>query len=266
MKWIKNQRIFENSKKAEQEFAEFKKGYYKRTGKNDKYLKELVTNYDRIKDALNKNPNYLLLFTDIYISLVADGVINKEEAADNLVSFIEKIKTYKNLLKSKNINILDISKETEKDYIEGNERLYNNFYLELLEHLEDLVENTIIENENKKFTHKFISNKYKHLVNDDTYKLMGKVRETLKKGGYSDEDIYNEISSIKFAAYNNAEDFNNVLEKIISKLDSNIIYNIIKSSDGAIVEYDDDSILIVRCDTYDAMEKLGSPYWCRNIL
>lgn len=202
-----------------------------------------------IKNALKNNPNYLLPATKFY----AGGV-----PKDKVIELFNKIKQYKQLMKNNGFDFLEYFTEMETVMDE----IYNNNgdYKSLFETLSDKLELMIIENEKQKFVKKFISNKYKHLVNDDTVKLFHIIKDDLD---ISDHKVVQGLITKKLAAYKSPEEFNKALKGIINQVSGGKkkILKTIEDNNINLI-HQDDEVIIVNVETYEQICKIGTENWC----
>lgn len=222
--------------------------------------------FQKIKSMTNKNPAYVGLFTH-YI-FVTDEDISEVERVFNL------IKKYSQLLK--NVGIVPTDIISSKEYLKisqysskankfiKDDKVYRYFFLE---ELEDVIQDVIVENEKSKFVKKFISNKYKHLVNDRTKELFYELKKIGEKLGW--KSLHSKIQSLltdKLIVFKNPDDLNLALEKTIDQIkggwDTDSISKEVEEI-GAGVVYKDDRFVIV--DIYEdknVLCELGSQKWC----
>jgi hypothetical protein len=151
-----------------------------------------------------------------------------------------------------------------KKLIKSNKKIYRYFFLE---ELEDKLKDVIIDNDKNKFVKKFISNKYKHLVNDKTKTLFYELKEIGDKLKW--DNPHKKIQSLltdKLIVFKTTEDLNSALEKVIEQIKGG--WNTDDVSEmtieaGATVVHKDDRFVIVDVHTdYDTVCELGSPKWC----
>lgn len=172
---------------------------------------------------------------DLYLGFV----INDKITIDRIYELNELIKKYKNLLQVNKVYPID----------------FKNF-----EDLDDTINNLIIRNEDIKFCKKFISNKYKFLVDGEVISLFGMLRTF--------EDKHDKIQSLltsKLAAFKKIEDFKDILNSLISNFNGEYTTSSLQiksiENDG-IVLYKDERYLLVKTPTYKSCNKLGSTAWC----
>ena len=201
----------------------------------------------KLLDKYHLNPN-----DEIYTSIIRilgsnlglldrylGFVINDKITIDRISELNELIKKYKNLLQVNKVYPIN----------------FKNF-----EDLDDTINNLIIRNEDIKFCKKFISNKYKFLVDDEVISLFGMLRTF--------EDKHDKIQSLltsKLAAFKKIEEFKDILNSLISNFNGDYSTNSLQiksiENDG-IVLYKDDRFLLVKTPTYNSCNKLGSTAWC----
>lgn len=188
-----------------------------------------------ISEKFKKNPTYKKFF----INLNKDAPFSKSEFS--IVS--DLILKYKNLIKSKKINILEFKS---------------------LEAIYDNISDEVYRNEKRNFALSFFSKKYQKLLNEKNIDLLYQ----LKEGGYNREDIGGVIN--KMAAYKSEKDLNDVLESTLETLNNYDIKGIEdKIKNKGLEEHVDilyknhkEKLLLLNIKTYKASSVLGSKNWC----
>lgn len=288
MKYIKKRidfiKIFESKQlsKKERNLIELYSRYAQKDGRD--YL------YDWIKDYLSRIIKDYNLSNTLTPTLIKLAYSIYKIGGDNEIIFryIDNLIKYKNLLKNSDYDILKRESEilnSENGNIKFNHRdLYIhpdnlklvreidnytlgdntedyyinimnslNLYKNLFEELNDDLEKILIKNENRKFLNKFISNKYKHLVNNDTYKLFSKLKD------YSHQDIQSMLTS-KLAAFKSPEELNKAILNLINKIGNDI--SAIAKSSGCEIIYESEWDLVIYCPTFESIQKVGTSNWC----
>jgi hypothetical protein len=90
-------------------------------------------------------------------------------------------------------------------------KLINYAFAPFFEKLYDDIQEVVVDNENRKFTKKFVSNKYNHILNKEVYDLFGIIRTEFNM---SYEEVQSAITS-KLASYKSAEQFAQALNKLV---------------------------------------------------
>lgn len=198
---------------------------------------------NKIKELTKKTPHYTKWFVETY---------NKNRVPYILIeSIYNKMRTYKELLRDNNINIL----EKSSDERNINQYKYNSF-----EQLDDKLTEIIINNEKRKYALSFLSKKYKHLIDDNTLELFYEI----KKMNFEHYAVNESLN--KIAAYKNPEDLNIALQKFIEKNTKSNILNIkneiLKYNTKVFVEDHSNNIIIAEINDYTASRNLGSSSWC----
>lgn len=167
--------------------------------------------------------------------------INKGFSNFIISSIYSKIKKYSNLLKTNNFNAIE----------------YTSF-----EKINDDIDKIIKNNQIKKFISRFLSNKYKHLLNEESEILFSSIYDMK----ISNEYLSN--SFCKIASFKDSKDLNNLLLTILSSADQFSINYFIekinrKKLNADIVEVDrENNTLLIRVNDYTASKELGSSHWC----
>jgi hypothetical protein len=209
-----------------------------------------------------------LLLDNILINKKKDKEIIKNLVDLNLLNLkhahkiYEKYTRYRNLMKRNKIIFNEYFETPIKKYFESEKKIINDLALSgAVEKFEDDMEKTIINNESHKLLKSIISNKYKHLTNDETFNIF---REFYNKE-VKREEIQNFIGK-KIAQYKNPEEFNKslvlylnqkmgwshdkYLEKIRSMIPDEYVY------------FTDDNKIIFEASSFDVSREFGSDMWC----
>lgn len=198
---------------------------------SDKKISESNNDFLKIKDILSPNFGYLKSYCKFHFE---HNISHKR-----LQDFHNLCKSYSQLINNHKIIISD----------------YNNF-----EELDDKINSIILENDNKKFAYKFVSNKYKFLIDDEVIRLFGELRTI--------DNSHSRIQSLltsKLAAYKTIEEFKEAITKVINSFkgayDSDTIeIEVIEA--GGIVLFKNDKYLICETPSFQSCKKLGSSSWC----
>lgn len=171
---------------------------------------------------------------------------------------IDKIIEYKNLLKSKNINIVEFLKKSE------------NF-----EYIEDEIDLCIKNSKVEKLIKSIISSKYNNLIyekeiekkekytdlNKETFKLLNSLIEE----NINNEDLQNFIGK-KIARYKTNEDLNEALKSLLRTYSGfskeNILMKIEKEKLNADIVFFENNILVIKINDFKSSKILGSSSWC----
>lgn len=199
-------------------------------------VKEVYNSY--IKDLLSNKPNVAKSFINI---------ISQDETYRIIDEAFPAINTYKekeHILKSSDFNIVNmLSKNNFKDF----------------EYLDDLMNATVKKHDVKKYAHSIISNKYKNLYNESTYKIF----EELFDAGVSKALLDNSIGK-KIAAFKDPESFNSALESFLSNF-NNFSSDAIKvkaQNVNADIVLSEGNLLILKINDFVQSKYLGSSSWC----
>lgn len=205
--------------------------------------KELIS--ELVKDEFKKNPQ------------IAKGLINLAKSVNDigLPSFKNAIETYKNnadILKLYEMDIAKTYKDMDKENFEHNS--YRTF-----EAIDDLFHKTIKNHKVKQYAHSISSNKYEHLYNDDTYKIIANLYDmNLKK------EIFQQNIGKKMAAYKSPEEFNVALKQFYGSLNefSNEATLSKANNVGIEIVVENDDLVILRIKSFEESKLMGSSSWC----
>lgn len=202
-------------------------------------LDELIR--ESIRHEFNKNPQIAKQFIQM-----AGTHCSYFKVLTNLME------TYKNntaIIKSNNIDLLKLYKEQSNTGIDNRR----------IEAVDDYLHKVIKEHKVKQLAHSISSNKYNHLYNDESYKLIENIYDlNLKK------EVFQNYIGRKIAAYKTPEDFNNALEKFYISFTDFSASAIVRKADNLdvrVVHYDDD-LVILGIKNYEESKQLGSSSWC----
>lgn len=236
-----------------------------------------------IKLTDSQKINNFKLFKDLSIGYTEDGVfhsINNQQNLDIYMLELEKSMIKHHLRKKPAISNFFIDRHLEENkkagklantfkiidkFIENEQILKNNkfdmtlFKNKSLEVIDDAFSNIIIKHSVEKYALSIMSNKYKHLLNDNSLVLF----ETIKNNNVSKKDLQN-ILGKKIAAIKTPEALESYLKEIINhfngftamalqiKLDNNKIEKV----------YDKNNIIVFEVKQFNESKDLGSPSWC----
>jgi len=179
---------------------------------------------ESLEFILRKHPKYIELFSKF-----------KNESFDRLKKLYDKLNTYRDIYDFK-----DISK------------------LNTYEQVDDFISKLVIDKEKRDYIHQFLSNKYKHLVNDETIELFHQIKQVIG----DDREVMNDLIIKKIAQYRSSTDFNKDLNIILTNLTGEFnVENIIKRIKLAPLFYDKRAI-IYDIKSYQEMRKINNPKWC----
>lgn len=219
----------------------------------------------RLRKITNKN-NY-------YLGLLTHYVFNVGEDIDEVEQVFDLIKKYSLLLKNLNISPVEMISSEQylktsiyankaKRYITG-DKVYRYFFLE---ELEDVLKDAIIENEKDNFVKKFISNKYKHLVDSKTRELFFELKKIGEELGW---DLHPKIQSLlisKLIVFKDSNELNSALETIIEQIKGgwtvDVLSEKVNKLDADIVYSDDRFVIVDTNENQKVIKELGSPKWC----
>ena len=164
---------------------------------------------------------------------------------ERILNTHNKMKDYKQLLKNNKI--------MTARYIE-NYRGTHSF-----EMFNDAIEKAILTNNAKKYAKSVFSSKNKHLINEDTEKLLISYSENNVSKEYFKSNIGRKISAFK-----TSDELNNVLSKELDKLIEWSMYkqkNKVSKFNASIISSDNNSLFFEVHD-FEASKALGTDMWC----
>jgi hypothetical protein len=240
----------------------------KRIDVNDRRFKAL-------KSILGNNLSYIGLFTHY--------LYNNGDATDTLNDLFKLIKKYKLLLNNVGLNPLEeIPLEELKNGDEEDKLLYQRVEVDIenyknkpkriykyytSEMLEDAIMDAVVNNERLKFAKKFISNKYKHLINDDTLTLFGELKDIGEKEKWKNpHNRVQKLLTTKLKAFKTPDDLNDGLRQVIKQLqgdwNTETIIQKIEKIKGKVTFADDRFVIVDIKEDKKILDKIGSPKWC----
>lgn len=204
--------------------------------------------YDLVKDHINqyfnKNPTLGKFFID--------RLDNQSGGFYELASIMKKFKENKASLKAAGFDIFEFTKSYESDKV-------NLLNIGFLEDLNDEISKVLLDYNVKCFAESIASNKYRHLYDEETYKLF--------RAMYDDKVSREQLQKIvgtKIAAFDNPETFNEFLKATYQRITSFTLENIIEKSlllDATIISHNDNK-LIIQVEDFNQSKQLGSSSWC----
>lgn len=208
-----------------------------------KIHKELLE--ELIKDEFKKNPQISKDLIHIVRNLNDIG----------LITFKSSMETYKknaDILKLYEVDIANTYKKMDKKDFDG-----NNY--RIFEAIDDLFHKTIKDHKVKQYAHSISSNKYEHLYNDDTYKIIANLYDmNLKK------EIFQQNIGKKIAAYKTPEEFNVALKQFYGSLNEFSNEATLKKANNAGIEIivENEDLVILRIKIFEESKLMGSSSWC----
>lgn len=230
-------------------------------------LKEIISFNDNSLVIKDKNNQYRLIskssdLVDIVSEVFSDDLkerlknkpfITKElcriikENPDDYKNCLVCVNTFlenEGVLKAEKFDLYDwIKKEKTVDF----------------ESLDDHMHNIIKNNNIKKYAHSITSNKYRHLYNQQSYKLLEELYEL-----NFDKKQLQDIVGKKIASFKHSDDFNRALKGILD-ITSNFELDVVKQRASDLdtdIVFDQDNILVVRIKNFNQSKQLGSSSWC----
>lgn len=197
-----------------------------------------------------------------------------------LIEYLNKTKSshvhkgIANKLLNLNISTVDLTKRYDafiqhRHLMRQNDILFENFFKDCnskndfikgMEKFDDAVYASISKNKAKKLLHSVISNKYKHLINEDSERIF----ETFVEEGISRDAIQNGLTK-KIARIEDEWEFNQELNLLADSLiswDKTTVLNKIKRHKLNLEISDSENVLVVKCPDFKTAKLLGSRMWC----
>jgi len=156
------------------------------------------------------------------------------------------------ILKLYNFDILKSFKEKE---MSGNKKVVEKCYELLDDEMNKIVRTHTIKN----YAEGIVSNKYRHLYNEDTYKIM----ENLYDIKVTEKQLQNYIGK-KIAAYKTSDEFNSALSYFAKSFNEfTVEATLLKANNvDATVISNEDNIVILQVHTHEQCKTMGSAAWC----
>lgn len=203
-----------------------------------------------IKQSLRKTPVIMKKFMDMYIEN------NRRPVSVYLV-----MNTYLNneqVLKSNKFNIIDALQKMKED-INSKQYLEERKFDDHCEALDDEM-NAIVKNHKvKQYAHSIASNKYMHLYDEKSYKIIEAIYDLKIESSVLQDNI-----GKKIAAYHTPDEFNAGLKSLLNTFSDFTPEKIREkaSSCKADVIVEDDNKIIIKIEDFKQSKIMGSSSWC----
>ena len=203
-----------------------------------------------IKQSLRKTPVIMKKFMDMYIEN------NRRPVSVYLV-----MNTYLNneqVLKSNKFNIID-ALQTMKEDINSKQYLEERKFDDHCEALDDEM-NAIVKNHKvKQYAHSIASNKYMHLYDEKSYKIIEAIYDLKIESSVLQDNI-----GKKIAAYHTPDEFNAGLKSLLNTFSDFTPEKIREkaSSCKADVIVEEDNKIIIKIEDFKQSKIMGSSSWC----
>lgn len=190
------------------------------------FFNEILTN------KLSKNPNIHKLFK----KMLQNSYKDFQSALISADTFI---------------NNQDILKATNFDFFKNK---YRNF-----EELDDKMNENINDHKFKKFAFSIVSNKYKHLYDENSMEILKEIYDL----GIN-ADTLQDLVGKKIAAYKESVDFNIALNKMLDNFNNFSMDAMLEKAykNNANIISKDDNVLILKINNFEQSQSLGSNAWC----
>lgn len=203
-----------------------------------------------IKQSLRKTPVIMKKFMDMYIEN------NRRPVSVYLV-----MNTYLNneqVLKSNKFNIIDALQKMKED-INSKQYLEERKFDDHCEALDDEM-NAIVKNHKvKQYAHSIASNKYMHLYDEKSYKIIEAIYDLKIESSVLQDNI-----GKKIAAYHTPDEFNAGLKSLLNTFSDFTPEKIREkaSSCKADVIVEEDNKIIIKIEDFKQSKIMGSSSWC----
>lgn len=212
--------------------------------------KQLATVHDSImaeyiRNTFNKNPTVAKNFIDIF---------QKDDSSLTIKRLMPSIENYKNNLEFFNNKPFNLKSEFEDSFNKYRQNIYR-----VYEDLDDKMSRKIKDHKVNQYAHSISSNKYMHLYNEESYKIIEDIFDLKLK-----TDIFQDYIGKKIAAYKTPEQFNEGLSTFLKSFNGFDMQSMLLKAENAGVQIisESDDILIIEIDNYEQSKLLGSSSWC----
>lgn len=201
---------------------------------------------DDIKYKFRKNPVLSNKFINVY-----------KEYNRNPISLYTVMNTYLNndqILKSQKLDMMEIL-----NYLTNNNTFEDLNFSEKCEKVDDEMNKVIKDHKIKKYAHSIVSNKYMHLYDQKSYKIIGAIYELDIESSVLQDNI-----GKKIAAFHTPDEFNSALQSLLNTFSD---FTPERIKDKALkckshVVYEDDNKIILDIEDFKQSKIMGSSSWC----
>lgn len=203
-----------------------------------------------IKQSLRKTPVIMKKFMDMYIEN------NRRPVSVYLV-----MNTYLNneqVLKSNKFNIID-ALQTMKEDINSKQYLEERKFDDHCEALDDDMNAIVKDHKVKQYAHSIASNKYMHLYDEKSYKIIEAIYDLKIESSVLQDNI-----GKKIAAYHTPDEFNAGLKSLLNTF-SDFTPEKIREKAAACkadVIVEEDNKIIIKIEDFKQSKIMGSSSWC----
>lgn len=208
------------------------------------FIDSAMHSFDKIISTDNKNDRTLIKLLE-----------NTKLPLDDFCFITERKKDFRLLLKQRNIDF-------EKNMTLLKESIENNnlqAYKISIEYQNDDIEKSIIASNANKLKRSIISNKYKHLINQETEDIFIEC----SKQGVTKEQFRQSVAP-KIAAMKNPEDFNELLGQVIGMnidWDTGSLTKKAAKNETDVLS-DNDGVVYLEINNFSDSQSFGSRMWC----
>lgn len=198
-----------------------------------------------IRNTFNKNPTVAKNFIDIF---------QKDDSSLTVKRLMPSIETYANNLDFFNNKPFDLKSEFAHSFNKYRKDIYR-----VYEDLDDKMSRKIKDHKVNQYAHSISSNKYMHLYNEESYKIIEDIFDLKLK-----TDVFQDYIGKKIAAYKNPEQFNEGLNTFLKSFNGFDMQSMLLKAENAGVQIisESDDILIIEIENYEQSKLLGSSSWC----
>ena len=207
--------------------------------------------YNAIMDVIKNEFNEELKKFPMIAKKFVDEVNSNFNSITNAKIAIKTFLTSKGTLKANGFDILS--------YFDNYNTIEDPLKRKLFENLDDKMNAIVKEHKVKKFAESIISNKYIHLYDENSYKIFAEILDS----NVNATQLQNLIGK-KIALYNNAEEFNEGLKKVLDRINGfylDTYLEKVKEQNAKIIS-NEDNVLIIQVENFEQSKNLGSTSWC----
>lgn len=208
--------------------------------------------YQHLKNMTRKSPTISKYFLAGYKTLFDYYTEEKKRSHDSRNLFVGCNNTlrdyykYENILKVNNYNILDVF-DNPNDYEQWCERVSDKMYMVVKKHAIS------------KYSKALFSNKYRHLYSDNMLTIFNELYRLEIPCSYIQDTV-----GKKMASFKTSDELYSALENMLNLLDNfsfDMVMDNVKNLNADVISSDDNKLLI-RINTFEESQLLGSSSWC----
>lgn len=175
---------------------------------------------------------------------------NNQDSFINLYLSIDTFLENHQILKANDFNIIEELKKIREMEIS---------VPKLFEALDDNMNKIVHEHKLRQYAHSISSNKYLHLYDESTYKIIGSLYDL----GISTAALQDNIGK-KIATFRQPDDLNSALKFFLTTVDSFTLDQVKfrASQVGAQLVMEEDNKVLIKVEDFKESKAMGSPAWC----